>query len=114
MTYFEFWVSRTWPSSAFVDSSTSDASESSTRPSNSGSQKVARYGVFILDKSETWEVSSNVSEEPIVWLLVCEGVAKAPIEEVVSSLDVLEKSELPGKQDWSREGSYNGVRIIKV
>lgn len=99
MTYFEVWVSRTCSCSASVDSSTSDASKNSTRPSNSGSQKVARYRVLIFDKSEAQEESFNVSEEPIVWLLVYKGVAKAPTDEVASSLDVLEESEVPGKQD---------------
>jgi hypothetical protein len=31
--------------------------------------------------------------------LVYKGVAKAPTDEVASSLDVLEESEVPGKQD---------------
>jgi hypothetical protein len=55
--------------------------------------------VLIFDESEAQEESFNVSEEPIVWLLVCKGVAKAPTDEVAFSLDVLEESEVPGKQD---------------
>ena len=99
MTYCEVWASRTWSSSASVDSSISDASKGSTAPSNPGSQKVARYRVLIFDESEAREINSKASEEPIVWLLLCKVVAKAPTDEVASSLDALEKSEVLGTQD---------------